>query len=254
MSHFTVLVLTKPNGKTVDELLAPYSEELEVAPYVYRTKEEIIENAKKNKSRILDRLKEKNETPNDWDKKYLNAETDEDFYLAERDDNCYEYDEKGNELSTYNPDSKWDWYSIGGRWAGLLRTFNGCCNSTLISDLNFEIDSEEYNKYLRFWEVVVDGDIIREDEDKEEFYNWYSKEWYIKTYHDKETYAKLSSSLSTYAVVTPDGVWHEKGKMGWWGISSETPEKALDWELHFKERFIDTAEPDWTATVVDCHI
>lgn len=30
--------------------------------------------------------------------------------------------------------------------------------------------------------------------------------------------------------------------------------KAVDWELRFKERFIDAADPDWRVTIVDCHI
>lgn len=29
-------------------------------------------------------------------------------------------DEHGNAMSTRNPDGKWDWYEIGGRWHGLL--------------------------------------------------------------------------------------------------------------------------------------
>ena len=42
--------------------------------------------------------------------------------------------------------------------------------------------------------------------------------------------------------------------MGWFGVSSETSDERLDWELHYKERFIDAAKPDWTITIVDCHI
>lgn len=29
-------------------------------------------------------------------------------------------DEDGNLLSTCNPNSKWDWYEVGGRWHGML--------------------------------------------------------------------------------------------------------------------------------------
>lgn len=45
MSHFSVAVFTRPNGKTVEELLDPYSEELEVAPYVARTEDEALKEA-----------------------------------------------------------------------------------------------------------------------------------------------------------------------------------------------------------------
>ena len=30
------------------------------------------------------------------------------------------WDENDNLISHYNPDSRWDWYSIGGRWSGFL--------------------------------------------------------------------------------------------------------------------------------------
>ena len=38
MSHFAVAVFTD-GKKSIEELLAPYSENLEVAPYIYLTKQ-----------------------------------------------------------------------------------------------------------------------------------------------------------------------------------------------------------------------
>ena len=78
--------------------------------------------------------------------------------------------------------------------------------------------------------------------------------YYEDYYRDKETYAKIMASFVTYAVVSPDGEWFSKGDMGYWGCSSETADESLNWDLHYKERFIDTADPDWTLTIVDCHI
>lgn len=69
-----------------------------------------------------------------------------------------------------------------------------------------------------------------------------------------ETYAKIQSSVVTYAVIMPDGKWYQKGDMGWFGLSSETEEESYDWDMHFKENFIDKADPDWILTIVDCHI
>lgn len=39
MSHFLTLVFTKKNGKTVEELLAPFDRNIEYAPYVKYTQE-----------------------------------------------------------------------------------------------------------------------------------------------------------------------------------------------------------------------
>ena len=36
------------------------------------------------------------------------------------DPECEECRGTGTHPSTYNPDSKWDWFAIGGRWAGML--------------------------------------------------------------------------------------------------------------------------------------
>lgn len=42
MSHFITLVFTKENGSTVEELLAPYDENIVHAPYVKYTREQAI--------------------------------------------------------------------------------------------------------------------------------------------------------------------------------------------------------------------
>ena len=52
MSHFTVAVITAKKEK-LEEMLAPYDEELEVEPYIERTKKEIIEKARKWKEDFL---------------------------------------------------------------------------------------------------------------------------------------------------------------------------------------------------------
>ncbi len=64
----------------------------------------------------------------------------------------------------------------------------------------------------------------------------------------------MATEFGTYAVITPDGKWHSKGDMGWWGCSSETEEEAKKWNKSFKDMFLNTADPEWTLTVVDCHI
>ena len=117
MSHYTVAVITDKLNK-IGEMLAPYSENMEVEPYVDETKEAIINSAKERKERVLQR-KEKGEELDKYDIEYLNANTDEELYKLQ----IYEdesYDKNGNHLTTYNPNSKWDWYEIGGRWNKIL--------------------------------------------------------------------------------------------------------------------------------------
>ena len=42
----------------------------------------------------------------------------------------------GNHLITYNPNSRWDWYSIGGRWRNSLLTKKE--NEDVISETSLE--------------------------------------------------------------------------------------------------------------------
>lgn len=92
MSHFTVAVITAKKEK-LEEMLAPYDEYLEVKPYIERTKEEIIKEARKRKEDYSKEQKEGKEL-SDWKLKYVNAETDEELYQAEIDEDLQYDDER----------------------------------------------------------------------------------------------------------------------------------------------------------------
>lgn len=114
MSHFTVLVI----GDNVDSQLEKYSEHLEVPMYVKGkvTKAEMKEMVKyytKDKPLSIGTS---------------NLTLEEEFALINNehgeDWNNNEYqqiDGVWQKVSTYNPDSKWDWYEIGGRWSGFFK-------------------------------------------------------------------------------------------------------------------------------------
>ena len=54
-----------------------------------------------------------------------------------------------------------------------------------------------------------------------------------------------SAPFVTFAVLTPDCEWEEQEPL--WGVDS-------DWNAHYRERFIDTADLNMILTIVDCHI
>lgn len=250
MSHYVVAVFTE-QGQSLDNLLDPFYEGIEVDPYICETKAEIIESAKKMKERILERMNDEEYVKSEWHEKYLACETDEDFYKA----GTYEdeiYDKEGNRLTTYNPKSKWDWYNIGGRWSNMLKTKSGkMVNSCLVKNLDLSVDENKYNNHIRFWELVVEEQPLKEGEEKP--FNWYKKECYIERYGTKENYARINSQFSTYAVLTPDGEWYEPGRMGWWGISHANTDSEKEWDENY-HKFLEEADPNWTITIVDCHI
>ena len=280
MSHYTVAVITDKLNK-IGEMLAPYSENMEVEPYVDETKEAIINSAKERKERVLQR-KEKGEELGKYDIEYLNANTDEELYKLQ----IYEdesYDKNGNHLTTYNPNSKWDWYEIGGRWNkillvkeevkdieegtpswGNLDSINKKApegfkwvTGAKIKDIEFEKAIEfnnTYNKSIRFWELYVEGQEPQNEEEKE-MIKWeiYKKEYYIERYETKENYAKINSIFTTWALLDEKG-WHEKGEMGWFAMANDTK----DSELLFIEKFTETIQKpenqDKYLVIVDCHI
>jgi hypothetical protein len=96
MTHFVGLVI----ADTVEEiasLLAPYDENMDVEPYFEPVEvERMVEYAKEKKVEFtnpIDLVDWWNGTPG------VTNEAGEIGYM-----------------STYNPDSKWDWYTVGGRW------------------------------------------------------------------------------------------------------------------------------------------
>lgn len=258
MSHFIVGVICK-NPEDVGKLLAPYNEELKVESYIGRTREQMIEDGKDFKRHCQE---ESRESIEGYMIPYLTAKTDEDFYNLQKQDD-YEYDENGNELTTYNPNSKWDWYSIGGRWSCELKIRiteeNGLGeyaesdqdefvygDVAKIKDIDFSLDAEKYDECYEWWKNNVEA------LDKE-WDSFYKKEYYTERYEDAEEYATRNASFTTFALVTPDGEWHECGEMGWFGCSSETPEEARTWDEQYMS-FIENVDPEYYFVMVDCHI
>ena len=184
MSHFCVYVFHDKNT-SVSELLAPYDENIELAPYVLYTKEQAIAKVRSDMEKYRDSIyKEYLADPVKYKEKWGNNKNHINYIENEfpkilnwTDEECYEeiakwkredglVAEDGSILSKYNPKSKWDWYQIGGRWS----------NS-------------------------VPGDEVKMSE------------------------IPIEKIETPYAFVTPDGEWVERGEMGWFGVGSNEMDK-----------------------------
>lgn len=162
-----------------------------------------------------------------------------DFDVFMRDYRCEERDaETGRYGYWENPNAKWDWWVVGGRWERWAEeTIGGV--SVRVGDIRFDPEAER-EKAARWWDENVEA------EGPDFVAMMVAKDL------TREQYVECRSHLSFRAVVTPDGEWHEVGSMGWWGISSETAEDLVRWDESFEGTFLKDA--DLTLTVVGCHI
>jgi hypothetical protein len=264
MSHFTVMVI----GDCVDDILEPYDENKKVKPHIDQTKDEIHKDFMKCQGRIYAENKPKDDL-DDFEKLTLSIDNVNSKWLDKW--NGRKLDKNGNTLSTYNQDSKWDWYQVGGRWSGSL-----ILKPDRIGDLgerswtnrDVEVPSGRVD-------VAIKGDIdwdamngeARKDAEKswDDLFNpnpetcWYNSKYiekqqksHLELYGTKEEYVKRRGIWTPYAYVTESG-WFAPGDMGYWGMSSDDTEDRDAFDQQFK-KFIEELSDDELITMVDCHI
>jgi hypothetical protein len=295
MSHFAILVI----GDNIEEQLEKFDENLDTPRYVKYTKEQLIAKERQDIEEYKNGIYAKYladpeayaaDCKNDNHLNYLKHDfpkklemTDEELYAEGiKFHEKHELGSEGEVYSTYNPNSKWDWYQVGGRYAGRLVLKEGVkkeadpefswgwdenskqevlreprVDSALVGEIDWSkmhLVQSNYDEAIRFWEMKIEGAKPEtEAEEKELKWDWYKPEFYTDRYKNKETFAKSRSSFTMWGIVK-DGEWFEKGTMGWWAISDETDDEALDWELNMYDRFIKDLPADTRLTVVDCHI
>ena len=291
MSHYTVLaIIRKGSRQNLESLLAPYDENERVEPYVCETKAELIKNLRERAAEIAANAKLAESLGNEAEYQvhpdshyrygYVLSEegrkiaaladaSDEEVFEQVKKEEGDRLNEDGDLISTYNPDSKWDWYDVGGRWYGSLSLkAGGRADEAKASEVDwdkmFSLDPEEEKRLSEFWDEYVLGklpaEIARKSEkEKEEYLSdkhgfiLDKPEYFLERYGTKAEYLRRQAIWTTYAVLDEKG-WHAPGEMGWFGCSTETAETQRDWDENFRTRFIDTLDPEDTVVVVDCHI
>lgn len=142
-----------------------------------------------------------------------------------------------------NPNKKWDYWTIGGRYSGCLIVGGKPCDHARFGS----IDMDEIRRANRERRVrAVEEARAEVDAGKSEELTRYLYGEYIFSpgYADRD-------QAWTFAVLK-HGAWLERGEMGWWGIVSneETPE---DWDEAYRI-VLASIRPDQHVWIVDCHI
>ena len=202
------------------------------------------------------------------------------------------YGERDAETGRYgrweNPNAKWDWYTVGGRFNNFLLLKNGLkADSARKGDVDWETmkndaghaAAERYDLFQRHFgklpvNVSWEDSITKFDEDYDAARNFYRNQDRVVEYDkkcrelnigngfydspddfliSKEQYVENArrDAIRTFAVLI-DGTWNEKGEMGWFGVVHN--EKEADNWRDIYETILNNISDDMQITVVDCHI
>lgn len=186
-----------------------------------------------------------------------------------------------------NPDTQWDWFQIGGRFAGKLLTRKGQ-KGTLLPRLKLDKAPAGFVRTDGAFKGTVDWDKLKareREKEREQFDNLVrayalgkdavlDPAWEVKKgtgiydwndhliYKAGETYESyrirrgLASDseydLHPYAFVDKDGAWHSLGEMGCFGFSYNE-KTAPAWNQEVQE-FLRSLEDEDYLVILDCHI
>jgi hypothetical protein len=137
--------------------------------------------------------------------------------------------------TSVNPQGRWDWFTIGGRWAGkfdpahdrdVLRI--GEIDWTALEQQAREAARSEWENLARLSPERVEG------RSRDEFVD-----------------AGWTTYLPTAALLTGEG-WSEPSRIGWFGSSYNETMSESDWAKHWIET-VRSQDEDAVLVLVDCH-
>lgn len=306
MSHYTVLVAIDPKNPDRPDLetaLASFNENLESEPY---------------------RDYETGEPADHWSWKQTDDAPEEptwaqvaEAYNAKygNDDQPMQVDEDGRAytVSTYNKNSKWDWWLVGGRWTGYFQVrpeyighadvING--EPGTMTEANTDQDKcdggpkrvldlvrtrdwaqvDEAERYAQFCKLVEGTPeaelwstfVARHEADKDGYpidlarsdyhaqprvqtlkgtdFDYYTADALERFQRPREEVLARAAARAVpgRALLTLDGQWKEPGRMGWFGMSTDTPESE-DAYYAWANEYVDSLDDEILLVLVDVHI
>jgi len=260
VSHFKVLVI----GEEPEKQLAPYDESISVEPY------RDYEKGQPTDHWAFEKLSEENGLTADsgwagfvtaWNVRWG----------ADEAPMCYDAEsDRAYQTTTYNPKSKWDWYSLGGRYLGALivkqgalaakgrpGTFNndprhpGGVDQARVKDIDWSAMRAAQRK-------LAEDQLATMRQHMDEKFTARNLVWDMSdediaaTLADPEPWINIQSAPFTCFAVIKNGEWAEKGRMGWFGMTADEM-TDMQWQQKLSE-LLANLDGETLLTVVDCHI
>ena len=242
MSHFICLVVL-PEGTVMEdvapaasELLEPFSQSRPVTAYETKCFCVGMEAHKEVRAQVdqqhsieelrkaFKKLPKEERTRDRWREMIAPVRKLEEELLANHQlkdspsPTCSVCEGVGSHMTESNPEGRWDWCVIGGRWDGWI----------------FGPEREKASR-----------------DDKGGFN-------FADEHHTPENNTRLVHDIPIdeihycpFAVITPDGQWHHEGRMGWWGIVTDEVDPS---EWHEEVKRLLAQYPNHLAVAVDCHV
>lgn len=165
-----------------------------------------------------------------------------------------------------NPNDKWDWWEIGGRWSDFFLLNSGeKSNYARKRDIDFHgaARKNRWNQELDYYNVrfnilgyldtFIKLNVSHNEKERDAYMNQPAILWARKNGIDVYSFDDYTLSLEEFlekrtksfgvpfALVEKDGVWNDKD------------EYDGDWYLKFK-KFLDDSDDDDILVIVDCHM
>lgn len=173
----------------------------------------------------------------------------------------------------YNPNGKWDWYQVGGRWAGALKLKDSITrtddmygepsllldktqdpynhisgqryvDSALIDDIDMSLDMRAWNEALEDWDEAMKGGTVG-------FFE--TDKTLLRDYIIKENYAATRALFYFTYVIDQNGEWHQLWKDNSWCCNIYD---RIKWAQDFIDNFIypvKYTKIKYRITIVDMH-
>lgn len=297
MSHFTVLVAGPKTEDELEQALLPYHEFECTGIEQYLQRIDITEEAKESYEKYGSGESFEEYIKEDYG--YNTYNTIEEAESVSNNDGKNNGSKYGfvikNEDGSYmvyrntNPNKKWDWWVIGGRWSGILlgkdgnkydQLRKGDVDIETMSNIQIEHDLSNYmtfhteakelfgDMYERNISTFIKWRDVNKTDAREFYHNqplmsvkkilttkYPNGGWF---WFDIEDYLRTEEQVIADAAAQPkkffayliDGKWYERGNMGWFACISNEDE---DWNNTAIKLFDDISD-DTIITVVDCHI